>query len=147
MCWKCPPHSVMHTFSLFLMFVACPTTDWMAGVRSPTEAEDFSSNLSIQTSSWAHPASYTMGIGGAPSPGGKVWLMLITHPLLVPRLAKSWSYTSCHPNVPLWSVAGPLYLFFYLMFVATWWRVSAVMSEVHSSVFCFSSSNVCGLFL
>jgi hypothetical protein len=38
--------------------------------------------------------------------------MLTTHPLLVPRLRKSRSYTSCHPNAPLWSVTGPLYLFF-----------------------------------
>jgi hypothetical protein len=37
--------------------------------------------------------------------------MLTTHPLLVPRLRKSGSYTSCHPNAPLWSVTGPLYLF------------------------------------
>jgi hypothetical protein len=46
--------------------VHCLTTDWMAGVRSPTEAEDFSCNLCIQTSSGAHPASYTMGMGGFP---------------------------------------------------------------------------------
>jgi hypothetical protein len=37
--------------------------------------------------------------------------MLTTHPLLVPRLRKSRSYTSCHPNAPLWSVTGPLYFF------------------------------------
>jgi hypothetical protein len=35
---------------------------------------------------------------------------LTTHPLLVPRLRKSRSYTSCHPNVPRWGVTGPLYL-------------------------------------
>jgi hypothetical protein len=33
-------------------------------VRSPAEAKDFSSNLSVQTSSEAHPASCTMGTGG-----------------------------------------------------------------------------------
>jgi hypothetical protein len=38
--------------------------------------------------------------------------MLTTHPLLVPRLRKSRSYTSSHPNSPLWSVTGPIYLFF-----------------------------------
>jgi hypothetical protein len=37
--------------------------------------------------------------------------MLTTHPLPVPRLRRSRSYTSCHPNAPLWSVPGPLYLF------------------------------------
>jgi hypothetical protein len=46
------------------------TTDWTDGVRSPTEAEDFSSNLCVQTGSGAHPASCTMGIGGS-FPGGK----------------------------------------------------------------------------
>jgi hypothetical protein len=40
------------------------------GVRSPTEAEDFSSNLCFQTGSRAHPASCTMGTGG-PFSGGK----------------------------------------------------------------------------
>jgi hypothetical protein len=38
---------------------------------SPTEAEDFSSNLCVQTGSGAHPASYTTGTGGS-FPGGKV---------------------------------------------------------------------------
>jgi hypothetical protein len=37
-------------------------------------------------------------------------VMLTTHPLLVPRLRKSRSCTSCHPDAPLWSVTGPLYL-------------------------------------
>jgi hypothetical protein len=39
-------------------------------VRSPTEAEDFSSSLCVQTGSGAHPASYPMSTGG-PFPGGK----------------------------------------------------------------------------
>jgi hypothetical protein len=39
-------------------------------VRSPAGAEDFSSNLSVQTGSGAHPDSCTMGTGG-PFPGGK----------------------------------------------------------------------------
>jgi hypothetical protein len=50
--------------------VQCLTTDWTAGVRTPTEAEDFSSTLCVQTGSGAHPASYTMGTGGS-FPGGK----------------------------------------------------------------------------
>jgi hypothetical protein len=37
----------------------------MTRYRSPTKAEDFSSNLCIQTSSGAHPASYIMGTGGS----------------------------------------------------------------------------------
>jgi hypothetical protein len=40
-------------------------------VRSPAGAEDFSSNLCVQTGSGAHPASCTMGTGGGPLPGGK----------------------------------------------------------------------------
>jgi hypothetical protein len=36
-----------------------------------TEAEDFSSNLSVQTGSGAHPASHTMRTGGS-FPGGKM---------------------------------------------------------------------------
>jgi hypothetical protein len=47
----------------------CLTTDWTTGVRSPTEAEDFSSSLCVQTGSEARPASYPMGTGG-PFPGG-----------------------------------------------------------------------------
>jgi hypothetical protein len=39
-------------------------------VRSPAGAKDFSSILSVQTSSEAHPAPCTMGTGG-PFPGGK----------------------------------------------------------------------------
>jgi hypothetical protein len=39
-------------------------------VVSPTEAEDFSSNLCVQTGSGAHPASCTIGTGGS-FPGGK----------------------------------------------------------------------------
>jgi hypothetical protein len=45
--------------------------------------------------------------------------MLTTHPLLVPRLRKSRSYTSSDTNVPLWSVTGPLYLHLLLYDVTT----------------------------
>jgi hypothetical protein len=41
------------------------------GVRSPTEAEEFSSTPCTQTGSGAHPASCTMGTGGS-FPGGEV---------------------------------------------------------------------------
>jgi hypothetical protein len=41
-------------------------------------------------------------------------VMLTAHPLLVSRLRKSRSYTSCHPDAPLWSVTGQLYLYFFL---------------------------------
>jgi hypothetical protein len=39
-------------------------------VRSPTEAEDFSFSLCVQTGSEAHPGSYPMRTGD-PFPGGK----------------------------------------------------------------------------
>jgi len=55
-------------------------------VRSPAEAEDFSSSLCVQTGSGAQPASYTMGTGG-PFPGAKrgrgMTLTILPH--LVPR--------------------------------------------------------------
>jgi hypothetical protein len=44
-----------------------------------------------------------------------VGMMLTAHPLLVPRLRKSRSYTSCNPDAPLWSVTGPLYLFIFVL--------------------------------
>jgi hypothetical protein len=37
-------------------------------VRSPTEAEDFSSSPCVQTGSEAHPAFYAMGTGGKARP-------------------------------------------------------------------------------
>jgi hypothetical protein len=84
---------------------------WTAGVRSPTEAEDFSSDLCVQTGSGAHPASYIMGTGGSfPKVKRGQGVILTAHPLLVSRSRKSRSCTSCHPNAPLWSVTGPLYI-------------------------------------
>jgi hypothetical protein len=47
----------------------CLTMDWTVGVRSLTEAEDFSFNVCFQTGCGAHPASYTMGTGGKGRPG------------------------------------------------------------------------------
>jgi hypothetical protein len=44
--------------------------DRAIGVRSPAGAEDFSSNLCVQTGSGAHPASCTVGTVG-PFPGDK----------------------------------------------------------------------------
>jgi hypothetical protein len=68
------------------------------GVRSPTEAEDFSSSLCVQTGSGAHPVSYPMGTGVL-SQGVKRGrgVMLTTHPHLVLRLSMSRSYTSSPP--------------------------------------------------
>jgi hypothetical protein len=52
------------------IIVMLMTTEWTAGVRSPTEAQDFSSSLCVQTGSGAHAASCTMGTGDS-FPGGK----------------------------------------------------------------------------
>jgi hypothetical protein len=60
----------MNTRNTWCMLYWCLTTVWTIGVRSPTEAEDFSSSLYVQTGSEAHPASCKMGTGG-PFPGGK----------------------------------------------------------------------------
>jgi hypothetical protein len=71
------------------------------GVRSPTEAEDFSSSFCIQTGSGAHPVSCTMGTGVL-SPGvnrGR-GMMLTIHPRLMPRLRMSRSYTSSPSHAP-----------------------------------------------
>jgi hypothetical protein len=44
--------------------------DRAIGVRPPAGAEDFPSNLCVQTGSGAHPASSPVGTG-SPFPGGK----------------------------------------------------------------------------
>jgi hypothetical protein len=49
--------------------VQCLPTDWTTGIRSPIEAEDFSSSLYVQTGSGAHPASRQMGTRGKARPG------------------------------------------------------------------------------
>jgi hypothetical protein len=79
--------------------VWCLTTNWTTGVRSPTEAEDFSSSFCVQTGSGAHPASCTMGGTGSSFPRVKRGrgVMLTTHPHLVARLSMSRSYTSSPP--------------------------------------------------
>jgi hypothetical protein len=76
----------------------CLTTDWTTEVRSPIEAEDFSSSLCVQTGSVAHPASCPIGTGIL-SPGVKRGrgVMLTTHPHLVLRLRMSRAYTSSPP--------------------------------------------------
>jgi hypothetical protein len=61
-------------------------------------------------------------VPGALCPGVKRGrgVMLTTHPLLVPRLRKSRSYTSSHPNASLWSVTGPLYLCYLYIYGRQW---------------------------
>jgi hypothetical protein len=70
-------------------------------IRSPTGAEDFSSNPFVQNGSGAHPVSYPMRTGVF-SPGVKrgLGVTLTTHPYPVPRLRMSRSYTSSPPHIP-----------------------------------------------
>jgi hypothetical protein len=101
--------------------VQCLTTDWTTErwVRSLTEAEDFSSNVCVETCSEAHPASYPMGTR-APFPGCKARPVRDADhsPHLVPRSRMSRSYIS-PPQAPLWRVVGQLYFAFKLIFSLT----------------------------
>jgi hypothetical protein len=81
--------------------VQCLTTDWTARVRTPTEAEDFSSNLCVRTGSGAHPASCTVGTGGKARPGRDA-----DHP--PPSSAEVKKEYELY--VLSWRVAGPFYI-------------------------------------
>jgi hypothetical protein len=89
--------------------------DRASEVQSPEEVKDFSSSLSVQTTSEAHQAFYPMGTGG-PFPGVKRdWeVTLTTHPHLVPRSRMSSSYDPL-PLVACMAVAGQLYFLPFLV--------------------------------
>jgi hypothetical protein len=78
--------------------VYCLTTDWTAGVRTPTEAANVSPSFCIQTGSGAHPDSRTVATGG--SLRGKAWLGRDADhsPLLGLRLRKSRRYITSPPK-------------------------------------------------
>jgi hypothetical protein len=83
----------------------------------PTEAEDFSSNLWVQTGSEAHPASYTMGTRGS-FPRGKAWPGCDADhsPPSSANVKKEYKLYLLSSKAPPWHVAGPLYLFtFYIL--------------------------------
>jgi hypothetical protein len=67
------------------------------GFDPPTDAEDFSSNLCVQTGSGAHPASCTMGTGGS-FPGGKArpGRDADHSPPSSAEVKKEWGYTCSH---------------------------------------------------
>jgi hypothetical protein len=74
------------------------STGWTAWVRSPTEEEDFSSAASRPALRPTQPP--IQWVPGVLSPGvnrGR-GVMLTTHPLLVPWLRKTRSYTSSNPE-------------------------------------------------
>jgi hypothetical protein len=86
---------LLKTVSRVAQSVQCLTTGWTAGVRSPTEAEDFYSTLCAQPA-LGPTQPPIQWVPGALSPGIKRGrgVMLTTHPILVLRLRKSRSYTS-----------------------------------------------------
>jgi hypothetical protein len=100
-------------------------------VRSPAGANDFSSNLCVQTGSGAHPASYPMGTGVL-SPGVKRdrSVTLTTHPLLVPRSWMSRSYTSSPPSASMACSGTALLLLLLLLLLLI---ICYVVSCIHST--------------
>jgi hypothetical protein len=76
--------------------------DRAIGVRSPAEAEDFSSILCVQTGSGAHPASCPMGTGVPfPEDKSRPERDAVHSPHLVPRSRMSRSYTSSPPSASM----------------------------------------------
>jgi hypothetical protein len=84
--------------------VQCLTIGWTVGAISPTEAEDFSSNLFVQTGSGAHPASCTYG-SGVSFPAGKT-LSECGADHSPPSSTKLYLLSI---QAPPWRVAEPLY--------------------------------------
>jgi hypothetical protein len=70
MIWKSYERNYCEPRSSVSIVSAYGLDDPAIEVRSAAEAEDFSSNLCVQTGSEAHPASSTMSTGG-PFPEGK----------------------------------------------------------------------------
>jgi hypothetical protein len=75
--FECPLHMSLHLRHQHIKVliyeascISCMLKYLTNSVRSPGETKDFSSNLCVQTSSEAHPASCTMGTGDHLS-GGK----------------------------------------------------------------------------
>jgi hypothetical protein len=76
--------------------------DLTFGVRSPADADYFSSNLCVRTSSGVHPASCTMGTGGSfPRDKARPGRDADHSPHLVPRSRMSRSYTSSPPSATM----------------------------------------------
>jgi hypothetical protein len=74
-------------------------TDWVTGVRSPTEADDFSSTLCAQPALGPTLAP-VQRVPGVHSPGAKCGsgVMLTTYPVLVPRLGKRGAVSPFPPG-------------------------------------------------
>jgi hypothetical protein len=108
--------------------------DWMARVRSRQRQRIFPLTSASRPAlgptqppiQW-EPQPLSLGVKRGRG------MMLTTHPLLVPKLRKSRSYTSCHPNVPLWSIMGPLYLLFFI-YTCILFLVSLVLYIISSNI-------------
>jgi hypothetical protein len=114
--------------------VQCLTTDWTIGVLPPTEAEDFSSSLCVQTGYGAHPASCTMGTGG-PFPGGKArpGRDADHSPPSSAEVKNEQELYVLSPQAPPWRVAGLLYLTFKIFY----YHLTLIEIYMHASIVCF----------
>jgi hypothetical protein len=106
--------------------------DRAIGVLSPAGANDFSSNLCVQTGSGAHPASCTMGTGG-PFPGGKARMGREANhsPHLVPRSRMTRSYTSSPLRLHgvLWDCFNFLLILFQMV-ITTFYSSSVALQPL-----------------
>jgi hypothetical protein len=89
--------------------------DRAIAVRSPAGAKDFSSNLSVQTGSGAHPATCTMGTGG-PFHGGKArpGRDADHSPPSSAEVVNEYEIYLLSPQAPSWRIVGLLYFIYYI---------------------------------
>jgi hypothetical protein len=102
------------TYYVYIQSVQCPTTDCTTGRMrfDPRERQKyFSSSLSVQTDSEAHPASYPMGTAGIFLAGkARLGRDADYSPHIAPRSRMSRSYISS-PLCSLYGGSGTAVLF------------------------------------
>jgi hypothetical protein len=104
--------------------------DRAIGVRSPAGAEDISSSLCVHTGFAAHPASFTMGIGG-PFPGGKAGPGRDADhsPPSSAEVVNEQELYLLSPQAPSWRVTGLLY---FLLFIRTHYLIKLSINVKYS---------------